>query len=245
MASVFSLGEIGAMQKSLKGTWGQAIASLLMPLLLVFSVRWLIIEPYVIPSGSMIPTLLVHDHILVNKLAYGLRAPFSEWWLMRWGHIDRGDVIVFKYPENKDIFYVKRVIALPGETLEIKAGHVLINNKMLRYKSKADELSSRDGEAFTSQFQYLQEENHTIRYYKGDLRDIEYGPLTIPAGKYLVLGDNRDQSSDSRVWGLVDQDLILGRASVIWLSCNEMLTSAPFVCDPNQLRWHRMFEGLN
>jgi signal peptidase I len=101
--------------KNLKGTWNQAILTFLFPILLVLGVRWALFEPFVIPSGSMIPNLLIHDHILVKKFAFGIHVPFSDKWLVQWTKPSRGEIVVFKYPENPEVYYIKRLIGLPSE----------------------------------------------------------------------------------------------------------------------------------
>ena len=115
--------------RNLRGTWPQALLTFFMPVLLVVGVRWLLFEPFVIPSGSMIPTLLIHDHILVNKLRFGVKIPFSNLFLAQWGHPHRGEIVVFRYPENPDVFFVKRVAAVAGDTLEVKEGNLVINGQ--------------------------------------------------------------------------------------------------------------------
>lgn len=235
------------MEASKKGTWGQAIFAIALPILLVFTLRWLLIEPYVIPSGSMIPNLLVHDHILVNKLSYGLRLPFTDYWLVEWSHPKRGDVIVFKYPMDPDIFYVKRIIGTPGDKLELKKGHLYINDKALptSQKQTPEALKNLVRDLELEDFDYFKEEDRWVRYSSGHSPDSDFGPVNIPESKYFVMGDNRDQSADSRVWGLLPRELILGRAARIWLSCESTLPSASFVCDPTTIRWARIFKGVN
>ncbi len=105
--------------KNLKGTWDQAILTFLLPILLVLGVRWAFVEPFVIPSGSMIPNLLIHDHIIVKKFSYGLHIPFGDVWIAQWSAPQRGDIVVFKYPENPDVYYIKRLIGLPGIELKL------------------------------------------------------------------------------------------------------------------------------
>jgi signal peptidase I len=230
-----------------QGTWSQALFSLFLPVLIVFTIRWILIEPYIIPSGSMIPSLLIHDHIFVNKLSYGIRVPFTEKWLLNWSNPDRGEVIVFKFPQNPDVFYVKRVIGLPGETFEIKKGQVFINNQpILAEKINSEEMFQLKKmmpafEETQGEFDYFKEQGHWIRFFKDQIEQSEYGPLKIPQNSFLVLGDNRDQSSDSRVWGFVPFELVLGKAARIWLGCENMLVTAPFICDPAQITWQRIF----
>ena len=110
--------------------WLDGPGSFVIAILLALIVRWAFFEAYVIPSGSMLPTLLHHDHIFVNKMLYGLRVPFSENWLVRWGEPNRGDVVVFKYPQDKKLFYIKRVIGVPGDRVFYENGNLYINEEL-------------------------------------------------------------------------------------------------------------------
>lgn len=226
--------------KSKKGTWNQAILAFLTPIFLVLVLRWAFIEPFVIPSGSMIPNLLIHDNILVQKLSFGLKVPFSEKWILQWARPQRGDVVVFRYPENKDVFYIKRLIGLPGDRLEIDSGRVKLNGQdwglVPQYDMKSDE------------FYYFIEQNGQRDYVVRFLTETAHGrkvSIEVPPDQYFFMGDNRDQSSDSRAWGFVQNDLLVGRAWTVWLSCNNTLPNMTFVCDPAQLRWERIFKKVH
>src|SRR5262245_37649269 len=101
--------------ENLKGSWLEGLGSLVLAIVVALAIRWALIEAYTIPSGSMIPSLLIHDHIFVNKLVYGLRVPFSQDWVVRFGEPQRGEVIVFRYPEDPSQFFIKRVVGVPGD----------------------------------------------------------------------------------------------------------------------------------
>ncbi|WII73434.1 signal peptidase I [Bdellovibrio sp. 22V] len=226
--------------RSLKGTWNQAILTFLFPILLVMGVRWALFEPFVIPSGSMIPNLLIHDHVIVKKFSYGLHVPFGNKWLLQWQTPERGEVVVFKYPENPDVYYIKRLIGLPGDTVEVKAGRVTVNGKKW-------ELQSFENPANEKGFNYFTENNGQRSYVVRFLSDENSGEVEafkVPEGQYFFMGDNRDQSSDSRYWGFVKNDYLVGRAWIIWLSCNSTLPTMTFVCDPSQIRFNRLFQSL-
>lgn len=226
--------------QNLKGTWNQAILSFLIPILLVMCFRWALVEPFVIPSGSMVPNLLINDHILVNKSSYGLRVPFVDRWLVQWNQPQRGDIVVFKYPENPEIHYVKRLIGLPGEEISIRSGRIEINGQKLE-QTPFESLSNE------KEFSYFLENNGRTSYVVRFLypeSDGEPQVIKIPEGHYFFMGDNRDQSSDSRFWGPVAGHFIVGRAWLIWLSCESTLPTMTFVCDPAQLRWNRFFKTL-
>lgn len=228
--------------RNLKGTWSQAIWSLLWPLFIVLAARWALLEPYVIPSGSMIPNLLIYDHILVNKFSYGIRLPFSERWLARWSQPLRGDVIVFRYPETPSVFYVKRLIGIPGDRIRVREGRLFINDQSvpLQERQAPIDLSPEDAEGFD----YFTEDlgpSHVIRFHRGHAISGGYEQeWVVPTGSYFFMGDNRDQSHDSRAWGFVPESHLIGKAWVIWLSCDRMLESARFLCDPSSMRWQRL-----
>lgn len=227
--------------RSLKGTWNQAILTFLFPILLVMGVRWALIEPFVIPSGSMIPNLLIHDHILVKKFSYGLHLPFSNLWLMQWSTPERGQVVVFKYPENPDVYYIKRLVGLPGDVVEVQSGRITLNGEKLP-------LTALQEKGAEERFSYYQEKNgsstYTVRFLSEEAQG-ESQVFTVPQGQYFFMGDNRDQSSDSRFWGFVKNEYIVGNAWVIWLSCESTLPTMTFVCDPSQVRFQRLFQKVH
>lgn len=225
---------------SKKGTWGQAILAFLVPIFLVLVIRWAFIEPFVIPSGSMIPNLLIHDNILVKKLSFGLKIPFSEKWILQWSSPERGDIVVFRYPENKDVFYIKRLVGMPGDKLKIDSGRIILNDQEFKLTPQY--------EVSEDEFYYFTENNGEKEYAVRFLTEAPIGrpsEIEIPQGQYFFVGDNRDQSSDSRSWGFVSSELLVGKAWVVWLSCNNTLPNMSFVCDPSQLRWDRIFKKVH
>lgn len=228
-------------KKSLKGTWPQAIGTFLFPLFLVFAIRWIIVEPFVIPSGSMIPSLLIHDHILVKKYSLGLKLPFTNFWLVRWREPRRGEVLVFRYPDNPEMFYVKRLIGLPGDTVVVRgSGQISVNGQ--EWMLTAQESSLDDG--FSYFIEDTGEQKHVVRFYGSPLASDESKEYKVPDGEYFFVGDNRDQSSDGRVWGFVQENYLIGPASLVWLSCENTLTSVSYICDPRQIRWKRLFNPV-
>lgn len=230
-------------QKNLKGTWGQAILTFLFPILLVLGVRWAIFEPFVIPSGSMIPNLLVHDHILVKKFAFGVHLPFSDKWLFQWHKPERGEIVVFKYPENPDVYYIKRLIGLPGDEVVVQDGHITVNGKKWDLSPVASYPDAEQGFAYYDES--IDGSLHTVRFMTPEVvSGIDAKTYKVPEGHFFFMGDNRDQSSDSRFWGFVKNDYLVGQAWMIWLSCDSTLPTMTFVCDPSQLRWNRFFKRL-
>lgn len=228
-------------KKSLKGTWSQALGTFLLPLAIVFTIRWMIVEPFVIPSGSMIPNLLVHDHILVKKYDLGIKLPFSNHWILRWRKPHVGEVLVFRFPENPDIFYVKRLIGLPGDTLLLKGGgQVTVNGKEWTLTEQA----TPSEEGFKYFLEDSGEEKHLVRFFDSPVITDLQQEIKVPEGEYFFMGDNRDQSSDGRVWGTVPEKYLIGPASYIWLSCENTLTSVSYICDPREIRWKRLFNPV-
>ena len=228
-----------------QATWKQALTAFFIPIVAVLAFRWLLLEPFVIPSGSMIPTLLVHDHIVVNKLAYGIKWPFGRSFLFRWSDPKADQIVVFRYPENPDIYFIKRILAVAGDELVIENGELKINGKVVMINSaEAPHLTSdeADFDYFTESFSD-QHSPHLIRYEKNRWRD--RFSTKVPEGHFFVMGDNRDQSNDSRVWGFVPVDHLIGTAQMIWLSCEETLAATPMLCNPQTLRWSRLFKKVH
>ena len=167
-------------------------------LILAMLIRTYIIQAFKIPSGSMIPTLLVGDHILVNKFLYGTKIPFFDKRVFMFKKPERGDIIVFKYPENPSKDFIKRVVAAEGDVIESK-------NKMIHVNgNKVNE-------------PYAQHTDSSMRPMGIEPRD-NFGPVIVPKNKYFVMGDNRDQSYDSRYWGYVDIKDVKGKALILYWS---------------------------
>ncbi|WP_293442496.1 signal peptidase I [Persephonella sp.] len=196
--------------------------------IVVSLIRIFLAQAFNIPSGSMKPTLLVGDFILVNKLVYGdwsIGIPFSGIDFYRYKNRiakpDRGDIIVFKYPENPKIDFIKRIIGLPGDIVEVKDDIVYLNGKPLK-RVKAGYFEEKNAKAVkyveTIPRKYNGKEHSytVIEIFDGEGKD--FGPVEVPEGHYFVLGDNRDNSRDSRFWGFVPDDYIIGQAFVIYFS---------------------------
>ncbi|MES3038927.1 MAG: signal peptidase I [Bdellovibrionota bacterium] len=229
-------------KKGLQGTWPQALLTFFAPFIIFLGVRWCIMEPFVIPSGSMIPTLMVHDHVVVTKYSYGLKVPFTDKWLARWATPHRGDVVVFKYPLNPDVFYIKRLVGLPGDKVEVKQGKVTVNGQPWAVEP-LPEKGSDENEDFDYFIEQSENVRHRVRFLKERGFDSD-STHVVPEKNYFFMGDNRDQSSDGRVFGFVDETLIVGPAKFIWLSCEETLQSAQFICNPRTIRWNRLFSNV-
>jgi signal peptidase I len=192
-------------------------------------IRVFFVQAFNIPSGSMKPTLLVGDFILVNKLVYGdwtLGIPFTSidfyTYKNRLVKPDRGDIIVFKYPENPKIDFIKRIIALPGDTVEVTDDTVYVNGKPL--SKKEDGFFIDQGAKVPVYQECTIRKYHNNEKYCYTIMEIygnegkNFGPIKVPEGHYFVMGDNRDNSMDSRYWGFVPDNYIIGRAFIIYFS---------------------------
>jgi signal peptidase I len=197
--------------------------------------RSIAFEPFRIPSGSMIPTLMIGDFILVNKMAYGLKIPFSDMavgekinlnpiYLTGQSNPERGDVVVFKYPKEPSINYIKRVIGLPGDTLEIKNHVVYINDRPISSTEIDGKVIMDDMDdkfrGYNLKFFKTETGKHThlVQFDHDNVYKVDHQKTIIPPGKFFMMGDNRDFSYDSRYWGFVSKEQIRGKALMIWFS---------------------------
>lgn len=230
-------------KKNLKGTWPQAILSFLFPLLLLGFLRWAVFEPFVIPSGSMIPNLLIHDHVLVKKFSFGLKFPFTDHWLIQWSQPERGDVVVFKYPKNTDVYYIKRLIGKPGDHIQFRKGQLSINDQA--WGLQPTNVPAGADEDFDYYIENSGHESHIVRYRKGDLESKEDFDLNLKDDEFFMMGDNRDESLDSRYWGTVHSKLLVAPAWKILLGCEETLASNSMVCNPMTLKKGRLWKDIS
>ena len=187
-----------------KSTIREYFESIVIAVILALFVRTFVVQAFKIPTGSMENNLLIGDHLLVNKFVFGPTATGLEHALLPAGTIKRRDVIVFKYPEEPDRDFIKRVIGLPGETVELRDKKVYINGQPLDEPYVHFLEPPRSGGEFREVTSF-------------DVRE-RYGPVTVPADQYFMMGDNRDNSADSRYWGFLRRDYIKGKALVIYWS---------------------------
>ena len=194
-------------------------------LLLVLVFRGFIFEPFRVPSNSMMPTLLTGDFILVNKFDYGLRLPLLNSKIIDFSKPERGDVIVFRYPNYEHtagysgVDFIKRVVALPGDTISYEKDQLTVNGETIDYRKIGDYQGVDSGKAMSG-YRHIRElidqAGHDILLHPlGHSRELS--KTTVPEGHYFVMGDNRSHSSDSRFWGYVPEDYILGKAIGIWM----------------------------
>ena len=223
----------GPMTRSRKPIWREYGEAIIIAMLLAFTIRIFVVQAFKIPSGSMIPTLLIGDHILVSKLSYGFQWPteceikasfppmtcYRTETLVDFAAPERGDVIVFRFPEDEDKDFIKRIIGLPGDTIEIRDKVVYINGTPLDDKP------------------YTQRIDPGLIEGSINPRD-NFGPITVPQESFFVMGDNRDQSLDSRFWGYVSREKIRGKAFRIYWSWRGLGAWTEWV------RWDRLGKAI-
>ncbi len=194
----------------------------------VVLVRTILFEPFRIPTSSMVPTLRIGDHIFVSKYNFGLSIPFTPWQLVSWGGPSRGDVVVFLFPKDKSLHYIKRVMAIPGDKIEFKDKEILVNGEVVPRELVEDPavIASINGEGKPDLDVYRETFNgksYYVRYSKKkhhELLRISQETI-VPDDQYFMVGDNRDDSYDSRSWGSVQRADIKGLAQIIWLSLDQ------------------------
>lgn len=215
--SIFSGPESAKTRK--KSTLREYTEAILIAVLLALFIRAFVVQAFKIPSGSMMTTLLIGDHILVSKFRYGIKLPIVDRNLIDWDRPQRGDIIVFKYPQDPSKDFIKRVIAVPGDMVLLKDKTVFINEKPLNEP-------------------YVRFTDSRVLPAALSPRD-NLGPLVVPEHRFFVMGDNRDESYDSRFWGFVDASAIKGQAFIIYWSWNK---NGQLTLDPDRsfIRWNRL-----
>jgi signal peptidase I len=192
------------------------LEAIIIAILIAFFIRTFVVQAFKIPSGSMKPTLLIGDHLLVNKFIYGVKIPFVRKTLVSISEPKRGDVVVFIYPEDHSKDFIKRVIGISGDTIEIRNKKIFLNG--LPYNDAHG--------VYVDDF-----------IIPGSIQPRDnFGPFTVPKDALFTMGDNRDQSYDSRFWGVVDKKDVLGKAMIIYWSWDK---------EVHNVRWSRIFSLLH
>lgn len=195
--------------------------------LVVLLLRAFLVEPFRIPSGSMMPTLLVGDFILVNKFAYGIRMPVTKTKLVEIGEPERGDIVVFRWPLNTRLDYIKRVVGLPGDRVRYQNKTLFINDEAAPIEavgpyqpegSGMRALGSVEGRERLGSVEHSILVNPMAADFNPSCTFLGYREVTVPEGHYLMVGDNRDDSNDGRCWGFVPEENLVGKAFFVWLS---------------------------
>lgn len=213
------------------------VKAILGAVFLAFLIRSFVVEPFKIPSSSMVPTLAVGDHIFVNKFHYGLRLPFTKWWPLHLSQVERGDVVVFIYPVDESLDFIKRVVALPGDEVRVVGHDLYVNGAQLPHEEVDAAPDDTDGAPYRYYREQHGERAYVVRYER------RYGETErtfhVPEGTFFVMGDNRDNSQDSREWGAVPFAHLKGKAMFIWISRD--YTQSIF---SHGIRWHRFGMGI-
>ena len=186
------------------------VEAIIVALVIAMVIRTFALQPYTIPSGSMLNTLLIGDCVLVNKFVYGVKIPFTNDYIVDMDEPQRGDVVVFEWPRDPDKDYIKRIVGVPGDTIAVHNKQLYVNG------SKIDE--------------------PYIIHIKPDIQlpQDNFGPFTVPQGEYFMMGDNRDDSSDSREWGTVKRNAIVGKAWRLYWSWGSI----------TDIRWDRIGQAV-
>jgi signal peptidase I len=219
--------------------WRKEIRPLLVLAIAVFAIRSSLADWNDVPTGSMKPTILEGDRVYVNKLAYDLKLPFTTWHLAEWANPEAGDIVVFYSPYDSKRL-VKRVVGMPGDTVEGRGRRLLLNGNPIEYRPLGGEkLRDLDSEYLTRHefaAEQLSGQGHAVATATDGQTRPDFGPFTVPAGHYFMMGDNRDDSFDSRYYGPVARRRIVGKATSVALSFDRSHYYRP--------RFHRWFNSL-
>jgi signal peptidase I len=220
--------------------WREEFRPLLIMALVMFAARSSFADWNTVPTGSMKPTILEGDRVFVNKLAYDLKVPFTTLHLAEWSAPRRGDIVVFYSPKDGSRL-VKRTVGLPGDTVELRGDRLIINGTVVEYKSIADELvpdiSATDRAISEFATEQLPGRSHLVAAIPAVSALRNFGPVQVPEGCYFMMGDNRDNSYDSRYFGSVKRNRIVGRATAVVASLDAQHHWKP--------RWSRFFSALD
>jgi len=239
-------GEVPASGSSKKSVLREYVEAIVIALAVALMLRFFVIEAFTIPSGSMVETLAIGDFIFVNKMAYrtevpytalGIRVPGGGTTIKEWRTPERGDIIVFRFPTDQKTDYIKRVIGVPGDTIELRRNQLLVNGKQYErsYQKKVTYLDQRCQPISGAMFlEESGDDQYSVLLREGSSLFENFGPIRVKEGHLFMMGDNRDNSSDSRAWGQVPIDYVKGRALFVWLSLDR--------CEGlrGRVRWSRL-----
>jgi len=223
------------MEKQQKPIWREWLESLIVIGLIAIVIRSFIVAPFKIPSSSMVPTLEVGDYLFVTRYDYGFRIPLTDIQIApKAAH--RGDIVVFDYPGDRSIDYIKRIVGLPGDKIKYKNNELYVNGTKMKLDKKGERAYFMgDGSVDVSGLyeEHLFDVDHEVLRKAYSIKD---GVWTVPSGHYMVLGDNRNNSRDSRFWGFVPQSYLVGKAEIVWWSWDH---------EKGAVRWERLAKILH
>jgi signal peptidase I len=232
------MSEEAQQQNKKKSFYKEWVEPFLIAAVVALFIRQFGVEAFKIPSGSMIPTLTIGDHLLVNKFLYGPRIPFTDSRFFTGAEPKRGDIIVFKFPEDESKNFIKRVVGVPGDKIEIRKGILLLNDQPVQVMELKNDGDRGPGSGQAPSWgkprvfeERLGSVTHRIQYLR-DQSGYDFAPVLVPKESVFVMGDNRDNSQDSRVWKFVKYEKILGKALIIYWSWDGS--------DGRWLRWERI-----
>jgi signal peptidase I len=237
---VKGLMKIATLRSRARHYWRKEVRPLLVMALVLFSVRSSLADWNVVPTGSMKPTILEGDRVFVNKLAYDLKVPFTTWHLAEWANPKRGDIVVFFSPHDGTRL-IKRVVGLPGDVVELRNEQLTINGNRLDYTPLSSQVSGQLSETERQHSLFATEElpahSHAVMAIPSLPAKRSFAPVTVPEGCYFMMGDNRDNSFDSRYFGVVERKRIVGKATDVVVSLDKSDHWLP--------RSHRFFKPLD
>ena len=216
----------------------------------VLLLRSFLVEPFRIPSGSMMPTLLVGDFILVNKFSYGIRLPVLHTKILEVDEPKRGDVFVFRYPRQPAVDYIKRVVGVPGDVIDYRNKVLYVNGQPMQATTLGVYYGEGSGARETGSLEHVEDlsgvRHATLTHprapdFPPGCAFLADGPVTIPEGQYFAMGDNRDNSNDSRCWGLVAEEHLVGKAFAIWMHYDGGREGLPII---GKIAWSRLATGI-
>ncbi len=228
------------MKEGLKKFWYEWVRPFLLIAIVLGSLRSALADWNDVPTGSMKPTILEGDRVFVNKMAYDLRVPFTLMRIAEWDNPKRGDIVVFFSPADGKRL-VKRLVGVPGDVIEMRLGRLLVNGKAATYEPIPEDAARQLGVRDSDRYVFVEESvanvvRHPILIAPDQMSVRTFGPVTVPPGKYFAMGDNRDESFDSRYFGFVDRHSIVGHAIAVVVSVDRDHWYVP--------RWGRFFEKL-
>lgn len=222
--------------------WREYLLTLSLAVLSALFVRSYLVAAYKVPTGSMQPTLKPGDFIFSSRIAYGVRLPFGLK-KIEFGFPNRADLVVFSYPNQPEVNYVKRVVGLPGDRIQIIKGRLFLNEEPFEYQKSSDGKTDNPNTEIFEVFDEKYKDSHWKVIFQKHNENKDFGPIIVPTGELFLLGDNRDASDDSRYWGTVSASQVLGKVVCIWMSLDWQVKWGGDLYPT--VRWSRVFNSVH